>query len=210
MRISGLFARSALVGASLFALASAASAQQPFDGPYIGVNGGWQQERLSINVDDGLVTETFRGNTSGFAYGIHAGYDFNIGGNGILGVEAALGGTTGDFDSADSDVTLSAGRTIELVARAGALISNDTLIYARGGYSNARYTLTVDGLGSGSTNRDGFTVGAGIEHAFTPNVSARIEYAYSKWDNYRLADDVAEATFRPSRNAVKAGVSYRF
>jgi outer membrane immunogenic protein len=199
------------------ALASTATVAQAeaFNGPYIGAQIGWQQDRFSATLNEGFDQITGSENSDGFSYGAFLGYDFNINGNGVIGVEGAISGSTNKLGDEEEDgAELRSGRTIELVARAGALISNQTLIFARGGYSNARFTVPIsENLNVGST-RDGWTLGAGIEHAFSPNVSGRFEYAYSQYGRLRSAGNFEGEDFdfsvRPTRHALKAGVAFHF
>jgi outer membrane immunogenic protein len=62
---------------------------------------------------------------------------------------------------------------------------NDVLLYAKGGaaWMNAAYTQQVltGGVASSqliTATRHGYTVGGGIEYAFTENVSVKLEYDY--------------------------------
>jgi outer membrane immunogenic protein len=63
-------------------------------------------------------------------------------------------------------------------------MSPKTLLYVKGGYTNARYGV----LGSDGTTTldqridlDGYRVGGGLEYAFSPKTFGRIEYRYSHY-----------------------------
>lgn len=178
-----------------------------FNGPYIGVQGGWQQDRLSATA-----TGTTPGSASvkgdGFTYGGQVGYDLRFSGNFVAGAEASVTGRTGSTTL--GAYSLSAGRTFNATARLGYVVAPSTLVYARGGYSNARFNIT-DGTFRDSGNRDGFTVGGGVEQALTQKVSARLEYDYSGFGSESFAiggGTTVRAKLR--RNAVTAGLNYRF
>jgi outer membrane immunogenic protein len=95
------------------------------------------------------------------------------------------------------------------------------LIYATGGYAYTRIETDAVATAGPATatfslheTRNGWTVGAGIEVAFAPGWSARLEYLYLDFGNSNsvmtfvappLGDD---AHF--SMNIVRAGANYRF
>jgi outer membrane immunogenic protein len=208
------------VFASAVALAAvpalAADDANNFNGPYVGVQGGWQQDRQTLRLTDNGVTAKATNSNSGFAYGGQIGYDLRLSPNTVLGGEVALTGRTGTGTLSDGtqSVDISQGRTITATARLGYLIDPQGLLYVRGGYANTRYTLR-DGTVKSSGNRDGFTVGAGYERMLATNVSARLEYAYSGFGSEDLPDlatglAVDKADVKFNRHAVTAGLNYRF
>ena len=192
--------------ATAAAIAGPAAAQEAtnFNGPFIGGQIGWQQDRQSLTTSTVPPTTT-RAKGDGFAYGGQIGYDLNLGG-GVIGLETSLTGRTGSnrFPSFDLD----AGRTINVTARAGALVTPEGLLYARGGYSNARFSITNPA--GASENRDGYTVGAGYEQMLARNVSARIEYNYSDYGSDTLPGTGGPSTLNYHRHAVMTGLNFRF
>ncbi|WP_310475511.1 outer membrane beta-barrel protein [Sandarakinorhabdus sp.] len=194
----------ALLAAAAIAGPAAAQEATNFNGPFVGVQLGWQQDRQSLDL--GTVPPlTTRAKGDGLAYGGQLGYDFNLG-SAVLGVEASLTGRTGTNSFPTFD--LEAGRTVNVTARAGWLVTPEGLLYARGGYSNARFSITNPA--GGAENRDGYTVGAGYEHMLAKNVSARIEYNYSDYGNDNLPGIGGGATLNYHRHAVMTGVNFRF
>jgi outer membrane immunogenic protein len=198
----------ALIAAAALAGPVAAQDARNFNGPFIGGQIGWQQDRQSLTTSTVPPTTT-RAKGDGFAYGGQLGYDFNLG-SAVLGVEASLTGRTGSNRFPTFD--LETGRTINVTARAGWLVTPEGLLYVRGGYSNARYTVAnnVLRLADVSENRDGYTVGAGYEHMLAKNVSARIEYNYSDYGNDSLPGIGGPANLNYHRHAVMTGVNFRF
>lgn len=208
---------------SVFALAALAvaapvlaqGAPESFNGPFIGVQGGWQQDRQTLNVNNGGVITSGKQNKAGFAYGGQIGYDFRLTPNVVLGAEVDLTGRTGTTRlDGNSSLDLKQGRTIAATARLGYLATPEGLLYVRGGYANARFTIR-DSNTNISENRDGYQVGVGYEQLLMRNVSARVEYAYSRFGNDNLpalAADLGatEAKLKYSRNAVTAGLNFRF
>lgn len=194
--------------ATLFG-ATQASAAEPFNGPYVGVEAGWQQDRLRAEVrpgTGGALTGT--DTTSGFAYGGQIGYDFKLAENFVLGAEAFA---TGDSSRIDGIGGLSAdgGRAFGLAARAGVLAGPTTLVYLKGGWENGRFTFD-DGVDRVARNRDGWTMGLGLEQMVSANVSARVEYRHTKFNSFDVDLTPGDASARFNRNRIMAGVNYRF
>jgi outer membrane immunogenic protein len=194
-----------LATALVAAFASAASAA-PFDGPYVGAQIGWQSEKMrDVKSSFGIVPVDQ--NKDSVTGGIFVGYDKTINDRFVVGAEGGV-----DFAS-DNEVTTSAGGTsysvdpkysFDLTARAGYLVDPQTLIYARGGYTNARVRTTLTdaaGVSRASNSQDGWVVGGGVERVIAQNVSARLEYRYSK---------LSEGDGKDYRHRVLAGLSYRF
>lgn len=199
------FITAALAAVATFGIAGTATAQS-FNGPYVGGQIGWQHDGGTLdlrgpNIDIEESADSFVG-------GVFAGYDAEVSPSFVLGGEVGVdfGGNTVDALAAKAK------RTIAVTARAGTLVNPQTLLYVRGGYANARYRFGDEAF-SLRSNRDGWLAGAGVERAFTENVSARLEYRYSDFGDltdvarsFNLAAD--EASF--DRHQVLVGVSYRF
>jgi outer membrane immunogenic protein len=116
-------------------------------------------------------------------------------------------------------------------ARAGFAVDR-TLVYATGGVAFGRVVANTNGSGSDGSNTDlfsgsgtktrtGYTVGGGLEYAFTPNWIARAEYLYYNLGtvNYAVAaaNSVAageglfiNASQKMDGSIVRAAVSYKF
>ncbi len=159
----------------------------------------------------------------GFLYGIGAGYDFSAG-NFLVGVEGEITDSTAGEDDDDtfgpgSRSSFEAERDIYVGARAGVLVSPNGLLYAKGGYTNARFGLDADdGAGFAQdfdATLDGFRVGAGFEYLLGRNVFGKIEYRYSNYSDLEV--DVADTNVdfddfdvNTDRHQVVAGVGVRF
>lgn len=151
------------------------------------------------------------GSSDGITYGGAIGYDVQLGGA-VIGAEAELTGSSVDTraDSllaAGDRLVVDMGRDIYLGARAGVAITPTTLIYAKGGYTNARVNTTYE---AGNTrteigeDMEGFRVGAGAEFKLSGNAYLKGEYRYSNYgkiDGYDIDVD---------RHQVVAGVGIRF
>jgi outer membrane immunogenic protein len=152
-------------------------AEDTFTGARVDAVAGWD------NVGSDGESE------SGFLYGGSFGYDLQRG-KAVFGVEGEVTGSTTEDCSAGACVT--AGRDLYAGARVGVVAAPSTLIYAKGGYTNAR--AEIGGFGE---NFDGFRIGAGVEQSFG-KFYGKIEYRYS---NYELDLE---------RHQVVAGLGVRF
>jgi outer membrane immunogenic protein len=199
-----------IAGAALFG-ATQAMAAEPFNGPYIGVQGGWQDDNNRFVLRNGTTTPTEQLSGSSFAYGAQLGYDAKVAEQFVLGAEAFLTGDTNKVRQGNA--TFDGGRSLGLLARAGVLAGPRTLVYGKGGWENERFTYQVNGIGV-STNRDGWSLGGGIEQMITDAVSARVEYRHTKFNSFSsTALDAAlgsTAEARVNRDRIMVGVNYRF
>lgn len=190
-----------LGGVALVAVGAAPSlAQSPFDGPYVGVFTGYTDTKASAasgpanaNIDQ-----------DGFLYGAYAGYGktfdkFYLGGEAEIG-SASLSGTSGSVGGLPVD--LDTNESWGVSARAGYLVTDNALLYARAGWQRTNYDVTV-GTGANritvGDNLDGYRLGGGLEYAVTDNVLLRTEYNYVNYDDTNFRD-----------NQVRVGVAYRF
>lgn len=208
--------------AFISALAAAALAAGPalaqdtpdsFSGPYVGVQLGWQQDVQTLRTTTGTVQTSDSLKSDGFNYGGQLGYDLRLAPKVVAGGEFAVTGRTGS-DDLGGGTRLGIGRTFNVTARLGYLLSPADLLYVRGGYSNTLFDIRDGGVRISET-RDGYTVGAGVEHQLTRRVSARLEYNYSNYgrdDLPFLADALGtdRASINYRRHAVTAGINYRF
>jgi outer membrane immunogenic protein len=150
--------------------------------------------------------DTYSYDTDGWLGGVHLGYNWQAT-NFVIGVETDIeladlsgsgSGTFGSVHSTDIDWIGS------LRGRLGYALDR-TLIYATGGLAYGDVAIAGPGY-SDSETRTGWTVGAGIEHAFAPNTTARIEYRYTDLGSGDLGFDDSDVTF----SAIRAGLSWKF
>jgi outer membrane immunogenic protein len=191
--------------AALLATAGVASAE-PFDGPFVGVQAGWEQADVgtaSTPLGDlalGRSNDTVTG-------GLFAGYDYKLTPRIVAGVEAGINLTDSDDlarTAGGTTVAIDPERSLDLTARLGYLATDTTLVYARGGYSNLRaetVRTTAAGTLSDTGNRDGWLLGAGVERTLSDTISTRLEYRYT---------DLSEGDGKFDRHQLLVGVAYRF
>jgi outer membrane immunogenic protein len=198
---------SATLATVLAAATAAPATAAEFNGPFVGAQVGWQSEKMK-NTDSSFGVTPVDDKMNSVTGGIYAGYDKRVADRVVIGAEAGL-----DFASDDETQASVGGTTysvdpkysFDVTARAGFLATPETLVYARGGYTNARVRTSLAslaGVESDSDNQDGWLAGAGVERQIKDNVSARLEYRHSKFSQ--------DGDGKDNRNRVLAGLSYRF
>jgi outer membrane immunogenic protein len=68
----------------------------------------------------------------------------------------------------------------------------------------------IPAVRSASYNRAGAVVGAGIEYAFTNNISAKAEYLYTRYGSKNIFSAPYRTTSGMSTSVIRAGVNYHF
>ena len=134
---------------------------------------------------------------SGFIGGLQLGYNWQIN-NFVLGLEGDVNGLTGKetrsvlypgpFPAAGDTFTTSAQSNFLATVRGRLGFAFDrVLVYGTGGLAvgNVKTTDSATVIGgtvlettSNTTTRTGWTAGGGLEYAFAPNWSAKVEYLY--------------------------------
>jgi outer membrane immunogenic protein len=158
----------------------------------------------------------------GLSYGILAGYNYQVG-SVVLGVEGDFEGwtvgkirytsITGDFLTAHSKWGGSVrGRLGYAVDRA--------LFYVAGGaaFVSSKTSIPTTGISiGGDDTRVGWTVGAGIDYAFTNNWFTGVEYRYSQFESKSFVYPIPVLNLGTiglkqdlSNNQVMARIGYKF
>ncbi|QCI65146.1 outer membrane protein [Phreatobacter stygius] len=151
---------------------------------------------------------------SGIVGGLHAGYlyQFNQFVIGLEGDIEASGINGNDRGSGGHINGLKHRWNASVRARAGFAIDR-ALVYATGGVAflgaNATNLSFVPAESIG-TSFTGWTLGAGVEYAFTPNLSARIEYRYTDYGKSTARFIGYAERINPQIHTVRLGLSYHF
>lgn len=189
------------------ALATPALAQNgDFSGPRLEALAGYDNLRDGGNGDSE--------GREGFSYGALLGYDIQNG-NIVYGIEGEITDATTKSRSynevtAGDRFSVEAGRDLYIGGRLGYVISPAAMIYAKGGYTNARVESRYQpNTGADSelvdkADLDGFRLGAGLEYKLTPTAFVKGEYRYSHYgeiDGYNIDLD---------RHQLMAGLGIRF
>jgi outer membrane immunogenic protein len=184
-------------------------------GIYLGINGGYGFGTTSWSAG-ALQTGNF--NANGFLVGGQLGGNYQIG-QFVIGLEG-----DGDWTNITGTSNLGAAG-----CATGCQTSNDWLATVRGragyawdrilfyGTGGAAFGNIQAGFGGAPvttlSTQTGWTAGAGIEGAFAPNWTARVEYLFVNLGNATCAAATCGGvvtTIPLTENIVRAGVNYKF
>jgi outer membrane immunogenic protein len=166
-------------------------------GFYVGVNGGYGL---------GSGASSAFGTPSGGLVGGTVGYNYQVG--------QFVAGLEGDLDWADltksgaNPAGLYSTRIDTLLttrARAGIALDR-ALLYVTGGYAGAETNTSIVGWGTQSDWRNAGVVGAGLEYAFTNNISAKAEYLYAPFAGQTIDGQKSNLNL----SLIRAGLNYKF
>lgn len=178
-------------------------------GFYAGLNGGYMFGSGNVSSFDGGL------------FGGTLGYNYQpIGSNLVFGIEGDIGWTNfgASATATVGAVTATARSEAELFAtfrgRLGWAVDR-WLVYATGGGAWARNKISVTAAAPGivvgaSDTQDhvGYTVGAGVEYAFLPNWSGKLEYLYSGLGSATYFGVARSGDL--DIHTIRGGVNYRF
>jgi outer membrane immunogenic protein len=171
-------------------------------GFYIGANigGGW----IGGNIVDVNGVSFGSGTHGAFIGGGQIGYNYQINPNVVLGVEWLMDGVSGNNDSnvafipAFGDLFQASVNTDWIMTVTGRIGLTSPqwdhwLLYAKGGAAWAQNEATVTDLVTGASFSntkisDGWVAGGGIEWAFAPGWTVRLEYQYIGLNGLSVAD----------------------
>jgi outer membrane immunogenic protein len=227
MELTMKYKIASLAAASLVALATPAMAQTanevPFSGVRVGAEVGYDHIR-SGSTEDVDTTRDLKQSIDGVTYGGVVGYDFPAGDNLRIGAEASYSGSTAgsDFNNDQPLVfnlgNVQADREIYVGGRVGFVTSPSTMVYAKAGYTNQRFSVTgSDGTTdlSQKLDTDGWRLGAGAEFAVGRNAYIGAEYRYSKYGEGEVdfegqTPDTSRFNLDTDRHQVVATAGIRF
>jgi len=179
--LAGVTAASAAGAADISVRPPPAFLPPPFTwtGFYVGANlgGGWASSTLS----DSFTGASIGTSSSGIVGGGQLGYNYQIG-NFVLGAEGTFDGTSLKASSTVGALQGSANTNwMTTVAARFGIAANNWLFYGKagGGWANNSATLTNLNNGfqvSSSNTNGGWLVGGGLEYAFAPQWSTKLEY----------------------------------
>lgn len=181
-------------------------------GPYIGIQGGYGWARMDTDDED-LFQSGNSIDLDGFFLGGYAGY--NVQWNQfVFGIEGDInkswideGFVTGGGFSGSAEIDWFG----SLRGRVGHAWDR-TLLFATGGIAFASVDVDIPiRAGSDSDSPVGWTVGAGLEHAFTENWLGRVEYRYYDFGDVTFFPEVdGGANLDLTMHTVSVGLSYKF
>ncbi len=213
-------------------------------GFYVGGQVGYEfgkSNAASTIAGTGALLDATSANKNGVIGGAHVGYlfstqslpvigsffgqngGFGFGTGGVIGIEGDVDGTSARANSflPVAGVTDSARENIQGSVRGRLGVAFDrALFYATGGAAfgslqNNYFNNATGAFDSRTNTRVGYTVGGGVEYAFTNNLSARVEYRFTDFGRFtdnlvNSTGGVVNVTHRETDNRVQAGFSYKF
>jgi len=172
-----------------------------FSGPYVAGMIGYE-------VIDLHVPNTATSHDDGLLYGGVIGYDINVNGA-VFGIEGEVSDSNTKYSANDVFLTgdstrISTDRDLYAGVRIGGKVAPNMLVYAKGGYTNAKATVRYDNgvdIFTNSEKLEGYRLGAGIE-TNTNGLLGRLEYRYSNYGEIGATD--------VERHQVALILGYRF
>ena len=175
-----------------------------WSGFYVGVHAGGAVEG---NANIPLPGGNLNADLTGFLGGGYLGYNWQVD-NFVLGAEGdiSLGdlkGNAGPVNSFEPEVLGS------VRFRAGYAYKN-FLPYLTVGLGIAGAEQRIPGAGNPSNTHLGVVAGGGLEMAFSPQISGRIEYLYSYYDRERYSYPALSSNTDFDTHVVRGGISWHF
>lgn len=174
-------------------------------GTYLGLHAGYAWGSYDYNDIGTLVPFELKGGLIGF----QSGYNWMLSRNWLVGVEAdsswasikdRVGANTAEIDAMGT-----------VRARLG-YATDRTLLYVTGGLAWAHTDERYDPLANNSFNdmfHLGWTAGVGVEYAFAPRWSAKLEYLYADYGSRTEFNLNNTSSWSMTTSTVKLGVNYR-
>lgn len=182
-------------------------------GFYAGLNAGYGWG--SFNRAAGTIMP----DTNGGVLGAQLGYNYQFG-NLVVGLEGDANWSWESGNRAPA-VGVATRGSLEwfgtLRGRVG-FAADRALIYVTGGYAGGEVKGTIVNAAappvgfveSTSSWRNGYALGAGIEYAFTNNISAKAEYLYMNLGSRLMFPVNVAAPSTYTNSVIRAGVNYHF
>lgn len=147
-----------------------------WSGPYLGLHGGYgwgDGEASGLGISD---------NFDGGRIGGFAGYNWQFSSGFVVGVEGDVNYDWNE-NSYGGGVDIESGFSGSVRGRVGYAIDR-ALIFAAGGWTATNVSL--DGPVNDDDTLTGWTIGGGLDYAFTDNVFGRVEYRYNDFGSGTL------------------------
>jgi len=186
-----------------------------WSGCYLGLQGGYGLSEISGigSQYDGSSPGAYKLDLNGFVGGLYAGCNRQSGRT-VLGLEADI-----EYSNADGEAV---SKTMEydwlgsIRARAG-LVAGDALFYLTAGWAYSKSNQTITGNGSSfdeySEQREGWTLGGGIEKLLSGRLMTRLEYRFSQFDGFthvNSASNSRDVVDDTDLSIVRLGIAAKF
>lgn len=180
---------------------STSVAASPFEGPYVGATLGMMKTDISGKSTIGKVKFSEDGAETNV--GLNIGYAA-INGSFFGAVEAGYRENYGEAKESITQAKFKGKHGWEVSVLPGYLINKTTLVYGRLGMGSVKGELSVLGM-SGSEDIDTTVWGLGFQKAFTNQLSVKLEYNRTNFD-----DKIDGVKVRGDSSGFMLGAQYSF
>lgn len=195
----------------------------PFNGFYLGINGGYGFDRGASTAGSPLGSNDFNTSPQGFVGGFQAGYLWHFAPSFVFGVEgdwdlASLDGTS-NVPGFFANVNDKSKWLASIRGRLGYLIMDRVLLYGTAGYGWGSSEFSGSGLltngGTGTVDltatRGGAVFGGGLELAVAPNWLVRGEYLHYSLNDFNTANQFSQfLNVQDNVSVLRGALSYKF
>lgn len=211
--------RISIIAAAVAALAASAgsASAQDWQGFYVGAHTGYtdgEADQPYSNPGGPYSFTQDASDVSGWIYGLQGGYNFQVGSNWVLGLEAQAtwGDREGDDGGSGGDVNgVEINSEYSIRARGGYLFTPSLLVYATGGWVTMDVDATAPLDGAVNESIEGWTYGLGAEKRFGPHWSGFVEWRHDDMEQTRFAFPIEgyDEGITPETESVRIGLNYR-
>ena len=214
------------VAAALVALIPTAVMASDISGLYYGISTGYatlEDKSVGFNDGEGWTATT---DPSGITLSLFSGYNWILNDKFTIGVEASYdfrhaNDTAYYFDEGtiDTDYPIRTTNiaTASLRTRLGYSISESTHAFLAAGLAAAKvkrvfFDYSDDDIERQTDWQLGWTAGLGLEHAYSQNISARLEYNYADYQSHKLNVAMWDEEYKQNltESSLKVGLVYKF
>jgi opacity protein-like surface antigen len=199
-------------------------------GFYVGAHFGGAFGKEDVTVGSALLgtPQAFSTDPAGALGGLQFGYNYQLAPNWLVGIEGELSWTSAQGRADLSNAVTAAAFSSDhnwfdtLTGRLG-YVHGPLLAYVKGGaaWMNADYALSAASANGGvngatfiSTDRAGWTVGAGLEYVLSPRWTAKAEYSFLDFGTNTVGVGAVVPgnviTVNTQVHEVKAGVNFHW
>ncbi len=169
-----------------------------WSGPYFGIDGGAGFLDGDFSVGGVSASEDFDGGV----FGAFGGYNFQFD-NIVVGIEGNIEHNWNDEDLLGASIGTDWSGAVR--GRVGYAFDK-ALFYGAAGWTATRGFIDVPGGDKETETFNGYTVGAGIDYAFTNNVFVRGEYRFNDYGD----KDILGVNVDLDQQEIKLGIGVKF
>jgi outer membrane immunogenic protein len=183
-----------------------------WSGYFVGIQGGYAFKDADVIGDDGSPEEADV-SSDDFVIGAYYGRNWQSG-SWVFGLDSSFSYMGLDeedvFDDPTEDLDITADFLGLSRLKVGYAVDN-TLFFAAAGLATTIFEAEDENNAEDDDDwAFGWTVGAGVEHKFSDNWSARIEYAYFSIESDDLEINGDTLEFDIDGSIIRGGVAYHF